>query len=168
MSIAVSALVGPSRARRLVPACAALALAAAAVALGLADATRYRAMPLAALVLAAAAADLLAVVARPPKMHRIDISGTGELRVTVQQGLHGPEGAEAATVLLPGSVVWPPLMLLRCRATGVDRPGRARAAPLVVQVWRDGVDPATWRALAVALAAIGRRAGADEGIGTLR
>lgn len=168
MSIAVSALVGPSRVQRLVPACAALALAAAALALGLEGAARYRAMPLAALFLAGAAADLLAVSARPPKMHRIDISGTGELRVTVQQGLHGPESGEAATVLLPGSVVWPPLMLLRCRAADGDRSGRARAAPLVVQVWRDDLDPATWRALAVALAAIGRRAGADEGIGTLR
>ena len=35
--------------------------------------------------------------------------------------------------------------------------------PRVLCVWRDGVDTAAWRALAVALAVVGRRRHADEG-----
>jgi toxin CptA len=57
--------------------------------------------------------------------------------------------------LLPGSVVWPMLMLLRHAVAG--------AGPRVVAVWRDSVDADTWRALAVALAVVGRRGNADEG-----
>jgi len=37
------------------------------------------------------------------------------------------------------------------------------AGPRVVAVWRDSVDADTWRALAVALAVVGRRGNADEG-----
>jgi hypothetical protein len=37
------------------------------------------------------------------------------------------------------------------------------SGPRVLGVWRDSVDAATWRALAVALAVVGRRGDADEG-----
>ena len=96
---------------------------------------------------------------RRAKTHRIDISGTGDLVLTVQQGLRqrslaGPAHAadEAVGVaLLPGSVVWPPLMLLRLR----DQHARVCVLP----VWRDSVEPGAWRMLAVAVLALGRRGG---------
>jgi len=166
MSIAVSALVKPSRALRLLLVCAGLALLAAAAAVGLAGPARYLGAAPAALLQGGAGALLLAVAARRPKTHRIDISGTGELRVTVQQGVVGPERAAAAAMLLPGSVMWPPLMLLRYRAVGApaawQEQGQGQAAPQFIHVWRDSVDPATWRALAVALAVAGRRTETDE------
>jgi toxin CptA len=144
MSIAVSALVGPSRVHRsLLAACALVQLTTAAF-LALPWAGDYLGTPLlalSALLGAAALARAASADAHPPKTHRIDISGTGELRVTVQQGMQ-------AARLLPGSVVWPLLMVLRCRLAS----GQVR----VLIVWRDAVDGATWRALAVALRVIGR------------
>lgn len=164
MSIAVSALVRPSRIQRLLTLAAALAQLAAAGATALAGPAAYRAAPLPALALALAGAVLLAQAARRPKMHRIDISGTGELRVTVQQGgCASVSGAAPAAILLPGSVVWPVLMLLRCRVPAAQCGPAARARMQVVHVWRDGVDAASWRALAVALAVAGRRAGKADG-----
>ncbi|MDN4052071.1 hypothetical protein QPK32_03150 [Massilia sp. YIM B02763] len=152
MSIAVSALVRPSRAFRLVLAGAGLAQLAAACTVAHASA-QVRAAPVLAAALLLAAAVLLAAAARRPKTHRIDISGTGELRVTVQQVLHAPSCNDTpAARLLPGSVVWPLLMLLRWR---VPAPG-ARPRTHVLHIWRDAVDGETWRALAVALAAAGR------------
>ncbi len=163
MSIAVSALVRPSRIQRFLVLAAGLAQLAAAGATALAGPAACRAAPLPALALALAGAALLAQAAGRPKMHRIDISGTGELRVTVQQGGCAPaSGAPAPAILLPGSVVWPVLMLLRCRLSAAGGGSAARARTQVVQVWRDGVDAATWRALAVALAVAGQRAGAAD------
>ena len=154
MSIAVSALVRPSRAFRCVLAGAALAQLAAACAVAHASA-QVRAAPLVAAALLFAAVVLLAAAARRPKTHRIDISGTGELRVTVQQVLHAPPCNDIPTAgLLPGSVVWPLLMLLRWHVPGTGTRPRTH----VLHVWRDSVDGENWRALAVALAAIGRRA----------
>ena len=43
----------------------------------------------------------------------------------------------------------------------------ARATASVLPVWRDSVDPAAWRGLAVALAVIGRRCG-SEGFDKIR
>jgi toxin CptA len=159
MSIAVSALVRPSRIQRLVCCGCGLALGASAVAAGLLAPERFLYPPAVALALAGAGAAVLAAAAAPAKTHRIDISGTGDLRVTVQQGvgddLAGDARQGVRAVLLPGSVVWPMLMLLRHAAPG--------AGPQVVAVWRDSVDAGTWRALAVALAVVGRRGNADEG-----
>ncbi|MBW8898208.1 MAG: hypothetical protein JF619_08880 [Massilia sp.] len=178
MSIAVSALVRPSRIQRFVWGSCGLALCASAVAVGLLAPERFLCPPLVALALAGAGVAVLAAAAVHAKTHRIDISGTGDLRVTVQQGVGGREGEKRAdgdpsggdpsggdpsggepsggrTVLLPGSVVWPMLMLLRHAPPG--------AGPRVVAVWRDSVDADAWRALAVALAVVGRRGNADEG-----
>jgi hypothetical protein len=113
-----------------------------------------------AAILAGAGAMLMHAGSGRAKMHRIDISGTGEVVLTVQQVLRkpsvagSPNAAEsaAAVALLPGSVVWPPLMLLRL---AVGKSGRGRVQ--VLAVWRDSVEPGAWRALAVALLAIGRR-----------
>jgi toxin CptA len=153
MSIAVSALVRPSLIQRFVWGGCGLALYAAALATGLAAPGHVRFAPLVVLALAGAGSAVLGAAVLPPKTHRIDISGTGDLRVTVQQGVGLPP--EGNAVLLPGSVIWPMLMVLRHAAPGTG--------PRVLCVWRDSVDAAVWRALAVALAVVGRRGNADEG-----
>jgi toxin CptA len=153
MSIAVSALVRPSRLQRFAWGGCGLALCASALAVGLAAPGRFALASLVTSALAGAGGAVLGAAVRRPKTHRIDISGTGELRVTVQQDVAGREGGNA--VLLPGSVIWPMLMVLRHAAPGTG--------PRVLCVWRDSVDAAAWRALAVALAVVGRRKDADEG-----
>jgi hypothetical protein len=160
MSIAVSVVVGPSRIHRLLSLGCGLAQSGAALAVGIAAPARFPSAPWLALALAATAAVLIHSGLRRPKAHRIDISGTGELRVTVQQdmGVGGapPGGLPAAGVpvhLLPGSVAWPVLAVLRYRVPGAP----AKAAAGALPVWRDSMDAAAWRALAVALAVIGRR-----------
>jgi hypothetical protein len=194
MSIAVSAFVRPSRtARRLLLAWSLAQFAAAAAVAPLP--LRMQAGPWLAAVLAGAGLVLAWRAARSPKTHRIDISGTGELRVTVQQDVCSPNavrragrtgaggGGSAADgagplVLLPGSVLWPGLMLLNL--TEIDRSARPKLAvrsqvrslvwplmwprtlPLVLPIWRDSVDGDAWRALAVALGVIGKP-GRNEG-----
>lgn len=164
MSIAVSALIRPSRTARCLLAGWGLAQFGAAWAVGWAASARFAGAAWIAAALAGAGLVLGAAWLRRPKMHRIDISGTGELRVTVQQDLRVPgpvwqaadgdvAGSDAPLALLPGSVLWPGLMVLRL--------GRAEAPPSglpvrIVPIWRDSVDGEAWRALAVALAVIGR------------
>lgn len=128
-----------------------LALLAAACAVAWGASGRYAWAPAQAAILALAGGLLLASAMHPAKMHRIDISGIGTLRVTVKQDVDGADAAPAAGVasaapqrLLPGSVVWPVLIVLRYAAPG------ERAATLLIG--KDSVDAATWRALAVALA----------------
>lgn len=159
MPIAVSAIVRPSRIHRFLLIGAGLALLAAALAVGIVAPVRFHAAPFQALMLAVAGAGLMHAGSRRAKTHRIDISGTGDLVLTVQQGLcqrslAGPADAAddvAGVALLPGSVVWPPLMLLRLR----DERARVRVLP----VWRDSVEPGVWRVLAAAVLALGRRGG---------
>jgi hypothetical protein len=167
MSIAVSAIVRPSRIHRCLFLGAGLSLFAAAIAVGIVASARFHAAMFQAAILAGAGAVLMHAGSGRSKMHRIDISGTGEMVLTVQQGLRvpgsieTPRGADGAAVaLLPGSVVWPPLMLLRF--------GCADGRVLVLPVWRDSVPCATWRALAVAVRAIGRHGGAHAGCEKIR
>ncbi|MCS0580415.1 hypothetical protein NX784_02295 [Massilia pinisoli] len=157
MSIAVSALVRPSRIQRFVWGGCGLAQCASALAVGLLAPERFLLAPQLALALAGGGACVLGAAVRRPKTHRIDISGTGDLRVTVQQDVDGRDRAarEGAAALLPDSVIWPMLMLVRYAAPG--------ARPRVLAVWRDSVEPAAWRALAVALAVAGRRPHVGEG-----
>jgi len=158
MSIAVSVLVRPSRVQQLMTLAAGLAQCAAALAVGLHAPERFAAAPAVALALAGTGLALSRAAVVRPKTHRIDISGTGALRVTVQQDVGGRDGGDSGSgeaILLPGSVIWPVWMGLRYAA-----PGRT---PRVLQVWRDGTDAAAWRALAVALAVAGRHGNANEG-----
>ena len=153
MSIAVSVLVRPSR--RL---CAlqlgyalALALAGAGIAAGLLGSYAQAWWPACACALAAA---LAVSPVRHPMTRRLDVSGLGELRLTVQ--LNYAEGArarpararaqEAAVVsILPGSTLWPAALLLRLADT--------RGARAVLIVLPDSVAQGQFRAVAVALAA---------------
>lgn len=149
MSIAVSVFVAPSRIHRLLLGGCALAQLGTAIATGPLASGKVLGAPWIALLPALGAALFAVAVARRPKTHRIDISGTGDLRVTVQQDVGAASVDGAAASLLPGSVVWPVLAVLRYGVPG--------APASTLPVWRDSVDAAGWRALAVALAVIGRR-----------
>lgn len=142
MSIAVSAVIVPSRLLRCAQALFGAANLGAAVTLG-------RAAPVAAAACLLAGAALLLLGARVPKVRRIDISGLGQLRLTVQQGI----GASAARVelaeLLRGSTVWPGLMLLRLRRAD----GRVGALALLP----DSVESGQFRCLSVAIRNIAAR-----------
>jgi toxin CptA len=95
-------------------------------------------------------------VARATKTLRIDVSGPGQLRLTVQQDLRTSEAEDgpAATrvALLPGSTVWPQLMLLLLRSED--------GVLTVLPVLRDSVAPQQFRALSVAVRAAGHDTGA--------
>lgn len=152
MSIAVSAVVAPSRVLRALAALFGTCNLAAALAVITIPGEPFRLAPICAAFFLLAAGFLLHFSARRTNTLRIDISGLGELRLTVQQDLRG-RGARGETavpaVLLPGSTLWPQLMLLRLLP--------ADGAPLVLPVLRDSVTPQQFRALAVALRATGGR-----------
>ncbi len=150
MSIAVSAVITPSRALRLVLAAYALIHGAAGGFL-LARAAHGLSLQHAAGSACLLAALWLARAARwPATARRIDISGLGEVRLTVQQSLGQPLPATTLVQLLPGSTAWPQLLLLRLRPDG-------GGPDCVLAVWPDSVESAQFRALAVAVQAIARR-----------
>jgi toxin CptA len=143
MSIAVSAVIIPSRLLRRVLLCYGALNLAAAAALG-AGLARPFWQPLAgAGGCALAAVFILSSLAPGRKVRGIDISGLGQLRLTVQQDI-GARGAPAVLLqLLPGSTLWPALMLLRLR--GADG-----------ALWRlallpDSVEAGQFRRLSVAI-----------------
>ncbi|HZV64725.1 MAG TPA: protein YgfX [Telluria sp.] len=149
MPIAVSAIVAPSRLLR-----AALVLyAALQLGAGLAAAWALAAAtggPIAACCAAAAGAALRAWAGACTRTtRRIDISGVGELRLTVQLDLCAAPARGVPVRLAPGSTLWPQLLLLRLRAED--------GALTVLAVLPDSVGPGQFRALAVALRAIAGR-----------
>lgn len=112
MSIAVSAVIVPSRLLRCVLLCHGLANLVVAVALA-ADLARPFQFPLSGAACCALAGGFILWSLAPFRNVRgIDISGLGQLRLTVQQDI----GARSAPLrLLPGSTVWPGLILLGLR-----------------------------------------------------
>lgn len=152
MSIAVSAVVRPSACLRLLLAGLAAGAAACAVPL-LADPGAFRlAVPGAG---ASAAAAVLALRALRGNVNprRVDISGVGQIRVTVYQGI-GLAGPAETVRLLAGSTLWPGLLLLRLG--GAD--GRVAALP----IGPGSVAGPAFRPLAVACRALAARAGGWE------
>lgn len=155
MSIAVSAVVVPSRRLRALSAGFALANLAAAILAACVLRDRLHAAPLSAIFFLVAAVCLSHAALRKTKTLRIDVSGLGQVRLTVQQDLRtsdagdGPVAGPAATTvaILPGSTVWPHLMLLLLRAE--------RGALTVLPVLRDSLTPQQFRALSVAVRAAG-------------
>lgn len=146
MSIAVSAVIVPSRRLRWLLAAFSAALCAAAVAVGWLLPARFAfgavvaSAPLFAALLVGYSCAVLPAAATA---RRIDISGVGQLRVTVQQDM---SGNGAAVLLLPGATVWPCCMLLRLRFdNGPVRP---------LLLLPDSVGPGQYRALAVAVRAL--------------
>jgi toxin CptA len=141
MSIAVSVLVRPSRALRLLHAgfCAAVLASSAACDGGLAAA-------------ACAICGALAWWAGRSEAttRRIDLSPVGQLRLTVQQS-SGPAGGGApAWSLVTGSVLWPRLLVLRLGRAG--EPVRH-----TVLILPDCVAHEHWRPLAVACRSLAAR-----------
>lgn len=154
MSIAVSAVVKPSRLL-----CGALATYAAAnLAVGIvvlsAAPGAFRAPVLAAAACLVAAAGAMGALGSARKKRLIDISGVGEMHVTVQQKLGETGTQNMPCKLRPGSAVWPRLLMLR--VLGDD--GKAA----VVAVFADSVSAEEFRALAVAIRAIGGRGAPDQ------
>ena len=154
MSIAVTAVVKPSRLLR-----AALVLYGAAnLAVAgqlLAAAPGAFRLPwlIAACCLAAAAGAVAGLVAAGNK-RRIDISGVGEMRVTVQQKLALAVIDNMPCRLMPGSAVWPGLLMLLMRGD--------KEKTVIVAVFADSVSAEEFRALAVAMRAIGGQETQDQ------
>jgi toxin CptA len=149
MSIAVSAVIVPSRVLRWAMLCHGLASVGAGIALALAGSRLAGLQWGAALACMLAGAALLCSPAPGRNVRRIDISGVGQLRLTVQQGV-GQAGARAGVMhLLPGSTVWPGLLLLRLR--GDD--GKHCALVLLP----DSVAAGRFRRLAVAIRDVAAR-----------
>lgn len=150
MSIAVSAVIHPSRLLRAALFAYAAASAGAAMALSAARAAPFH-LPwlLAGACLLAALAALRAGRAAETT-RRIDISGLGEIRLTVQHSIGTRQAARELLRLLPGSTVWPQLMLLLLRDPD-------SGAVTVLAILPDSVTPDQFRHIAVSINAIARR-----------
>jgi toxin CptA len=149
MSIAVSAVIVPSRVLRWAMLCYGVAAVGAGVglALGAVNLTASQAAVAGLCVLAGAA--VLCSPAPGRNVRRIDISGLGQLRLTVQQGV-GQAGAHVGVMqLLPRSTAWPGLLLLRLRG------GEGQFCTLVLLP--DSVEKGQFRRLAVAIRDIASR-----------
>jgi hypothetical protein len=147
-SIALTVLVHPSLRLRLVLVLAALVHAGAALFI-LANAAGFGApWLLAGACCVAAALSTLAAV-QPLKTRLIDISKAGAVRLTVQH--KQPETARAVR-LLPGSLLWANLLVLRLG--GIDD---AAVRVHTVLVFPDSVGGESFRALAVAMRATSGR-----------
>jgi len=152
-SIALAVLVRPSRRLRALLWLAALVHAGAAWWIW-SDRLHFMAPWLLAAACGVAATLCAAAAAQPLNVRRIDISKAGGLRLTVQQKL--PEHSRAVR-LLPGSLLWGRLLVLRL--------GSIDDATIPVQtvlVLPDSTDGATMRALVVAMRAIAGRNGPGD------
>ena len=154
MSLAVSAVITSSRLLRLALAAygAASALAALALVAGHGAPFHHRLMLAAACLGAALVA--LRCAAETGNARRIDISGLGEIRLSVQQSLgaappHNDENDQLAE-LLPGSTIWSSLLILRLRSGG-------SGAVTVVPILPDSVSAGQFRKIAAAVTWIARR-----------
>lgn len=146
MSIAVSAIIAPSRLlRAAVAGCAAVHLGAGLFLLCQRPAGVAAPAAIGLCLLAGGACLLAAGGAR--KTRRIDISGLGEIRLTVQGKRGAAPGPPLA--LLPASTLWPQLMLLRLRQPG--------GGVTVLTLLPDSLAAASFRPLAAALRHIAER-----------
>lgn len=146
MSIAMTALVAPSRRLRFVLGSFGASLLLAALAVALQAPLRFAAGPLVAGALLFAGLCVLHAAAVTATVHRIDISGPGQIRLTVQQGVWMEAHGGVPVALLPGSTLWPRLLLLRL--------GAAEGGPCRhLAVLPDSVAPQAFHGLVVALGA---------------
>lgn len=167
MSIALTVVVAPSRRLRCLLAGFGASLLAAACAVGFATSPGFAAGPCVAAALLFAAACVLHAALRPATVHRIDISGPGQLRLTVQQGVRQDTDKGLPVRLSAGSTLWPRMLLLCLERTdgaggggaseGVQGwrlqrwPGSRAPLRTSVAVLPDSLPPEAFRALAVAL-----------------
>ncbi|WP_426211395.1 flagellar hook-length control protein [Massilia sp. TWP1-3-3] len=150
MSIALSAVIHPSRLLRL--ALVAWGAAAGAAALLLVFAQPALCAEPAPLALSCAGVALLAwrCALESANARQIDISGPGEIRLSVKQSLGAARAFGEPLLLLPGSTVWPSLLilLLRDNTSGVIT---------VVPILPDSVAAGQFRKIAVSIRWIARR-----------
>ena len=153
MSLAVSARVAPSRRLRAVLLLFALAQSCAAILVGMVLPDRVAGAPFCVAFFLLAALSLLHGWAGATKTHRIDVSGTGTIRLTVQQEMEAEPPASDGWVvtLLPASLVWPSMLLLHL----ADEAGTRHLVPVL----RDSLPPSDYRALRVAIGTLGRHSG---------
>ena len=150
MSIAVSAVIKPSRLLRLALAAYAASCAGAAVVLLSGHSGRYHfAQALGAVCLLGALVAARAALAGTTT-RRIDISGLGEIRLTVQHSIGTRPFAPELVQLVPGSTVWPHLLLLSLRQADHGR-------MTILAILPDSVGPDQFRKIAVSINAIARR-----------
>ena len=153
MSLAVSARVAPSRRLRAALLLVALAQLCAAIATGILLPDRVAGAPFCAAFFLLAALSLACRWAGATKTHQIDVSGTGTLRLTVQQEMGADQLAPAGSVvtLLPGTLIWPSMLLLHL----LDEAGHRQVVPVL----RDSLAPSEYRSLRVAIGTLCRRHG---------
>ena len=149
MSIAVSAVIVPSRLLRFALGGFVVANLGAGVALASGFAGPFRLPLVGACACLLAGVVLAASLARGRKVRRIDISGLGQLRVTVQQRVGSNQTRTDLAELLSGSTVWPGLMVLRLR--------RADGVVGALTLLPDSVEPGQFRRLSVAIRYIAMR-----------
>ena len=154
MSLAVSAVISSSRLLRVALAVYGTASAGAALALVTGQGAPFYHRPLLAGACLAAALVALRCAGEIGNARRIDISGLGEIRLSVQQSLgaappHTDEN-DHLVELLPGSTIWPCLLILRLRSGG-------NGAVTVVTILPDSVSAGQFRKVAAAVTWIARR-----------
>jgi hypothetical protein len=150
MSLAVSARVAPSRRLRAGLLLFALAQLCAAFLLLILLPDRLASAACCAAFFLLAALCVLHGWAGATKTHQIDVSGTGGIRLTVQQEMEADLLApnEFVVTLLPATLVWPSMLLLHL----ADEQG----ARHIVPVLRDSLPPSDYRALRVAIGTLCR------------
>ena len=150
MSMSVSAVVGPSRLlRSVLYVYAALQLGAACLLLASGAAAPRLTHAIAALC-AGAAALVACVALRPGMRRRIDISGPGTIRLTVQQSLGTAAECRQRMQLLPGSTVWTHCLFLLLQP---EKGGAIVVLPLLP----DSMNKQAFQGLSVAIRYIASR-----------
>jgi toxin CptA len=147
MCIAVSAVIRPSRLWRATLVSYALANLGAGLFLACSPPAAFLLPQLLAACCLLAGCASAGALAASGKTRRIDISGLGQIRLTVQRN-GGETDAHCMLVqLMPGSTVWPQWMMLLLRHDA--------GGAVTVLVLPDSVAPAQFRALAVAVRSLG-------------
>ena len=150
MSVAVSARIAPSRRLRTALLLFALAQLCAAFVVGIVLPERVANGAFCAAFFLLAALCSLQGWAGATKTHQIDVSGTGTLHLTVQQGMGADLVASVGAVvtLLPATLIWPSMLLLHLAEGDGSRH--------IVPVLRDSLAPSEYRALRVAIGTLCR------------
>ena len=150
MSIVASAVIRPSRLLRAALCAYGAASAGAALAVALAQPARFHHPALLALACAVAALLAWRSALETGNARRIDISGPGEILLSVQQSLGAATTSGEVLQLLPGSTLWPSLLILRLRDA-------KNGAVTTVIILPDSLHIGEFRKIAVSIRSIAKR-----------